>query len=123
MSHSVLVVDDEPNILLSLEFLMKQEGYDVRVANNGDQALSAVKEAKPDLVLLDIMMPEPDGYAVCKAIREDPALADVHIIMLTAKGRDSEREQGIAAGASDFITKPFSNRDVIDRVGALLGGN
>ena len=120
MAHSILVVDDEPNIVLSLEFLMTQAGHDVRVARNGEQALKAVAEAKPDLILLDIMMPDPDGYSVCKSIREEPSLADIPIIMLTAKGRDSERERGLAVGATDFITKPFSNQDVVERVGALL---
>lgn len=120
MTHTVLVVDDEPNIVLSLEFLMEQAGHEVRIARNGEQALAAIRADKPDLILLDIMMPEPDGFSVCKSVRGDPALKDIPIIMLTAKGREAEREQGLAAGATDFITKPFSNRDVVERVGALL---
>ena len=120
MAYSVLVVDDEPNIVLSLEFLMKQAGHAVRVARSGEQALAAVDAAKPDLMLLDIMMPPPDGYEVCRTIRNTPGIRDIPIIMLTAKGRDDERAQGIAVGATDFITKPFSNREVVERVGAIL---
>lgn len=121
MTHSVLVVDDEPNILLSLEFLVKQAGFEVRVARDGEAALSAIEEDRPDLVLLDVMMPNRDGYDVCQTIRADPRLKDVKIIMLTAKGREVEREKGIALGADDYITKPFSTREVIDKVRQYLG--
>ncbi len=121
MTHTVLVVDDEPNIVLSLEFLMAEAGHDVRVARNGEQALQAIRDQKPDLILLDIMMPPPDGYSVCKTVRGDPKTRDIPIIMLTAKGREAEREMGIEAGATEFITKPFSNREVVARVGDLLG--
>ncbi len=92
MSRSVLVVDDEPNIVLSLEFIMKQAGFEVRVARDGDEALGAIEASPPDLVLLDVMMPNRDGYDVCQTIRTNPAWKDIHIIMLTAKGRDFERE-------------------------------
>ena len=118
---SVLVVDDEPNIVLSLEFLMQQAGFDVRVARDGEQALAAMLDRTPDLVLLDVMIPRGDGYGVCKAVRANPAWRDVRIVMLTAKGRDSERERGIALGADDYITKPFSTREVVGRVKELLG--
>ena len=121
MTRSVLVVDDEPNIVLSLQFLMKQAGFEVRVARDGDEALRAVAEAQPDLILLDVMMPKRDGYEVCQMIRANPAWQDVRIIMLTAKGREVEREKGIALGADDYITKPFSTREVVDRVKHLLG--
>lgn len=121
MTHSVLVVDDEPNILLSLEFLVRQAGFDVRVARDGEAALSAIAENQPDLVLLDVMMPNRDGYDVCQTIRADPRLKDVKIIMLTAKGREVEREKGIALGADDYITKPFSTREVIEKVRQYLG--
>ena len=121
MTHSVLVVDDEPNILLSLEFLVRQAGFDVRVARDGEAALSAITENRPDLVLLDVMMPNRDGYDVCQTIRADPRLKDVKIIMLTAKGREVEREKGIALGADDYITKPFSTREVIEKVRQYLG--
>ena len=121
MTHSVLVVDDEPHILHSLEFLMKHEDYDVRVARDGEAALTAIEEKRPDLVLLDVMMPKRDGYSVCQTIRANPEWQGIRVIMLTAKGRDMEREKGLAAGADDYITKPFSNRVVVDRVKRLLG--
>ncbi|ROR32098.1 response regulator transcription factor [Inmirania thermothiophila] len=121
MAKRVLVVDDEPNIVLSLEYLMRREGYEVQTAADGEEALARIREAPPDLVLLDVMMPGLDGYRVCEAVRADPALAGVRIVMLTAKGRDVERERGLALGADDYITKPFSTREVADKVRAILG--
>lgn len=120
MTQSVLVVDDEPNIVLSLEFLMKQMELDVRIAEDGDAALQEIGRQAPDLVLLDVMMPKRDGFSVCRAIRANAAWDDVKIIMLTAKSRDEERNRGLAAGADDYIVKPFSTRDVRRRVGRLL---
>jgi DNA-binding response OmpR family regulator len=120
MAASVLIVDDEPNIVLSLEFLMRQAGYDVRVARDGDAALAAVAERVPDLVLLDVMMPGRDGYEVCQAIRANPACARTRIVMLTARSREVEREKGIALGADDYVTKPFSTRALVDRVREML---
>ena len=120
MAASVLIVDDEPNIVLSLEFLMRQAGYDVRVARDGDAALAAVAERVPDLVLLDVMMPGRDGYEVCQAIRANPACARTRIVMLTARSREIEREKGIALGADDYVTKPFSTRALVDRVRDML---
>ena len=120
-TRSVLVVDDEPNILLSLEFLMKKAGLTVRTAVDGQSAIRAVRDQVPDLVLLDVSMPNGDGYEVCRKIRGNPAWADVRIIMLTAKGRNTEREKGLEAGADDYVTKPFSNNEVLDRVRDLLG--
>ena len=118
---SVLIVDDEPNILLSLQFLMKKAGYDVRTATDGEQALAEIARAKPNVVLLDVMMPKLDGFTVCQRIRATPEWQDVRIIMLTARGRDVEREKGLGLGANDYITKPFSTKDAIDRVAAVLG--
>lgn len=123
MTHSVLVVDDEPNIVLSLEFLMGQAGYEVRTARDGDAALSAIAEQTPDLILLDVMIPKRDGFKVCQAIRADPKLNAVRIIMLTAKGHEDERDKGIALGADDYIIKPFSTREVVNRVDHFLKGN
>lgn len=120
---SVLVVDDEPNILLSLQFLMKKAGYDVRTARDGDEALSELANAAPDLVLLDVMMPKHDGFEVCAKIRSNPNWKDVRIIMLTARGRPIEREKGLALGADDYITKPFSTKAVIERVESILGAS
>jgi len=120
MGASILVVDDEPNIVLSLEFLMKQAGHRIRVAADGEAALAAMAAETPDLVLLDTMMPKRDGYDVCQTIRANPAWSGVRIIMLTAKGRDVERAKGLALGADDYITKPFSTREVLERVKQLL---
>lgn len=120
MTRSVLLVDDEPNIVLSLEFLMRQAGYAVRVARDGDAALKAIEEAPPELVLLDVMMPKRDGFDVCQTIRANPAWKDVRIVLLTAKGRDIEREKGMALGADDYITKPFSTREVMQKLRQML---
>jgi DNA-binding response OmpR family regulator len=121
MAHKILVVDDEPNIVLSLEFLMKRAGYEVRTASNGEEALQAIGEDVPDLVLLDVMMPKRDGYEVCQAVRANPQWRDVRIVMLTAKGRDVEREKGLALGADDYVTKPFATQELLERVRQLLG--
>ncbi len=120
MTRSIRVVDDEPNIVMSLEFLIKQVGYEVRVARDGEAALQAMEEQLPDLVLLDVMMPKRDGFDVCETIRANPAWKDIPIIMLTAKGRDVEREKGLALGADAYITKPFSTREAMERIKQFL---
>ena len=120
MSHKILIVDDEPNIVLSLEFLMRQAGYQVRTANDGVAALVAVAEDCPDLILLDAMMPHKNGFEVCQEIRANADLSHVKIVMLTAKGREVDREKGMAMGADDYITKPFSTRELIARIKAVL---
>jgi two-component system alkaline phosphatase synthesis response regulator PhoP len=118
---SVLVVDDEPNIVLSLEFLMQHAGYDVRVARDGDAALAAVRERAPDLILLDVMTPGKDGYEICQTIRANRAWNSIKIVMLTAKIREVEREKGLALGADEYVTKPFSTRELVDTVRRQLG--
>jgi two-component system, OmpR family, alkaline phosphatase synthesis response regulator PhoP len=120
---SILVVEDEPNIVLSLQFLMKKAGFDVRVARDGDEALEAVEVQTPDLILLDVMIPKRDGYDVCQTIRANPDWQDVYIIMLTAKGREVDREKGLALGANDYVTKPFSTRDLTEKVKQILGNS
>ena len=120
MANKILVVDDEPNIVLSLEFLMKQAGFQVRTASDGEAALAAIATETPDLVLLDVMMPRKNGYEVCQAVRANPDWKGIRIIMLTAKGREVEREKGLALGADDYITKPFSTQEVVERVRELL---
>lgn len=120
MANKILVVDDEPNIVLSLEFLMKQAGFQVRTASDGEAALAAIAAEPPDLLLLDVMMPRKNGYEVCQAIRANPDWQKIRIIMLTAKGREVEREKGLALGADDYITKPFSTQEVVERVRELL---
>ncbi len=120
MTKNVLIVEDDPNMLVSLKFLMKGEGYAVRVAEDGEAALAAIQETPPDLILLDLMIPKRDGYEVCQTVRANQSWKDVRIIILTARSRDSEREKGVALGADDYITKPFANKDLIERVHAAL---
>jgi DNA-binding response OmpR family regulator len=118
--HRILIVDDEPNIVFAMELLMKREGYEVHTVDEGEKVFPAVREFKPDLILLDIMLPKIDGYEVCQRIRADAALKDIRIIMITAKGRDVEKEKGLALGADYYITKPFSTREVVMRVKEIL---
>lgn len=120
MAGKILIVDDEPNIVLSLEFLLQQAGFEVRTAGDGQLALDALQQQPADLVLLDVMLPNKTGYEVCQAIRANPDWRDVKIIMLTARGREIDREKGEALGADDYITKPFATRDVVSRVQAIL---
>jgi len=120
MSRRILIADDEPNIVTALEYLLQRQGYEVQIARNGDEALQMIESAPPDLVLLDIMMPLRSGYEVCKRIRENPALKHVKVVMLSAKGRDAEVTKGLALGADLYITKPFSTRELIDKIGALV---
>ena len=121
MTKRILIVDDEPNIVVSLEFLMKREGFDVAVATDGEAALKSVEEKTPDLVLLDIMLPKKNGFEVCQTIRANPGLQAVKIVMLTAKGRDTEVAKGTALGADAYMTKPFSTKDLIAQVRQILG--
>ena len=120
MSASILVADDEPNIVLSLEFLLKQAGFRVRTVSDGEAALAAIAQEPPDLVLLDVMIPGRDGYAVCQEIRSNPAWRGMRIIMLTAKGGDIQREKGLSLGADEYVTKPFSTRELVERVRRML---
>jgi DNA-binding response OmpR family regulator len=122
MSKHVLIADDEANIVISLEFLMKREGHRVTVARDGDAALEAIRRERPDLVLLDVMMPGRSGFEVCQAVRADETLAAVKILMLSAKGRDTDLAKGSALGADAYMTKPFSTRELADKVRSLLGG-
>ncbi len=121
MPQTILVVEDEPNIVESLSFLMKKAGFIVRVARDGNAAIRTIESEAPDLVLLDIMMPRRDGYEVCRAIRANPDWDHVRIIMLSAKGRDLDRRKGLELGADDYITKPFSTREIVERVQEILG--
>ncbi|MEO5355042.1 MAG: response regulator [Magnetococcus sp. XQGC-1] len=121
MSVEILIVDDAPNIVLSLEFLMKKEGFSVRSAGDGEEALRLIADKVPDLVLLDVMMPKRNGYDVCETIRANPQWQQVRIIMLTAKGREVEQEKGLALGADAYVTKPFSTRELVLKVRTLLG--
>ena len=121
MSHKVLIVDDEPNIVTSLTFLMKKSGFETSVARDGDEALAEVERFGPDLVLLDVMMPKRDGFEVCQTLRA-AGQAQLKIVLLTAKGRETEMAKGLAIGADAYVTKPFSTRDLVDLVNRLLSG-
>ena len=121
MSKTVLIVDDEEYIVTSLEYVMKSAGYEVVVAYDGEQAIEKIKATAPDLLILDVMMPKLDGFEVYEKIRANPLWESIRIIMLTAKGRDSERDKGISLGADAYMTKPFSTRDILERVTELLG--
>jgi DNA-binding response OmpR family regulator len=116
----VLIADDEANIVVSLEFLMKREGHRVSIARDGDAALEAIRRESPDLVLLDVMMPGKSGFEICQAVRADESLAGVKILMLSAKGRDTDVAKGSALGADAYMTKPFSTRDLADKVRKML---
>jgi len=121
MSKKILIADDEPNILISLEFLMKREGYEVVVARDGQEALTAIERERPALVLLDVMMPVKTGFDVCHEVRASETLRDSLILMLTAKGRDTDVAKGLALGANAYMTKPFSTRELVQKVREMLG--
>lgn len=120
MSKRILIADDEQNIVISLEFLMKREGYEVPVAQDGAEAVDMIRAEMPDLVLLDVMMPRKTGFEVCQEVKADPALKSVSILMLTAKGRDTEVAKGLALGADAYMTKPFSTKELVEKVRSLL---
>ncbi len=121
MAKRVLIVDDEPNIVTSLEFLMEDAGFEVQTASNGEQALERAARFAPDLVLLDVMMPVLNGYEVCQRLKADARLRSTRVLMLSAKGRDVEIAKGLELGADGYMTKPFSTRDLLAKVRELLG--
>lgn len=116
MRHKIIIADDEANIVISLEFLMQQSGYEVRIARDGEEALAQMAAFQPDLILLDVMLPLRNGFEVCQKIRENPNWNHVKIIMLSAKGRGLEVSKGLALGANAYITKPFSTKELIRQV-------
>ena len=120
MPKEILIVDDEPSIVVPIQFLMEQQGYSVLVAENGEDALDVIYKYKPDLILLDIMLPRIDGYEVCEIVRLNPEYRDVKIIFLTAKGREVEIAKGLSLGADAYFTKPFSNIELVAKVKELL---
>lgn len=115
----ILIVDDEPNILMSLEFLMKKSGYEVYIARDGAEALTMIDAEHPDIIILDIMMPNVDGYEVCQSVKNDPELYHIKIIFLSAKSKEEDIQKGYDIGADLYITKPFSTRELIKKVGEL----
>ena len=120
MAKRVLIADDEPNIVTSLEFLLEHNGYEVRIARDGREALELIGDFAPDLVLLDVMMPVHNGYEVCQSIRANPDWQRTKVLMLTAKGRDVEATKGLAVGADAYVTKPFSTKELVQRVKEML---
>lgn len=121
MAKKVLIADDEPNIVTSLVYLMTKGGYEVEVARNGEEALALVESFMPDLVLLDVMMPRRSGYEVCQKMRERAEWRHIRIVVLSAKGREAEVSKGLSLGADAYVTKPFSNRELMERIAELLG--
>lgn len=118
----VLVVEDEDNIAIALDYLLTREGYDHDRVANGGEAMARIRGTHPDLVLLDVMLPEVSGYEICQAVRLDPALAEVKILMMTARGSAIERRKGLALGADGFISKPFELKELRAEVRRLLTG-
>jgi len=121
MNPTILVADDEPNIVISLEYLLKREGYTVVIARDGEEALQVIRRERPQLVLLDVMMPKKTGFEVCQEVRADDTLEATQILMLTAKGRDTDVAKGTALGANAYMTKPFATRDLVQKVAQMLG--
>jgi DNA-binding response OmpR family regulator len=121
MTKRVLIAEDEPNIVVSLEFLMQRSGYEIRTVSSGEDALRAAREFRPDLLLLDVMLPLKCGFEVCQLIRESPELKALKIIMLTAKGREAEIVKGLALGADAYITKPFATQELLETARRLVG--
>ena len=120
MSIKLLIADDEPNILISLEYLMKREGFTVFVARDGEEALELLRRERPRLVLLDVMMPKKSGFDVCQELRADEAIRDTLVLMLTAKGRETDLAKGLGVGADAYMTKPFSTKGLVQKVRSML---
>jgi len=121
LGNKILVVDDEPNIVRSLTFVLNKGGYDVSVAGDGVEAMSMIRDSKPNILILDVMMPNKSGYDVCNEIKADPELRDIHVVMLTAKGQVGDREAVLSQGADEYMSKPFSPIEILARVKELLG--
>ena len=122
MANKILIVDDEPSITVPLKFLMEQNQFEVMVVHSGEDALTAIKQFLPDLVLLDVMLPAVDGFQVCKSLKEDPRQKAIKVVFLSAMTRDLDIAKGNTLGADAYITKPFSNADVVRQVKDLLAG-
>jgi len=119
-NQKIMVVDDDPNLTRSVTFILQKEGYQVDVATNGEEAMAKIRQSKPRLMFLDVMMPKKNGYEVCNEIKGNPELSDIYIIMLTAKGQERDREKGLEMGADEFISKPFSPKAIVERTRELF---
>jgi DNA-binding response OmpR family regulator len=120
MARRILIAEDEPNIVISLEFLLREAGYEVAVARNGSDAIDLAQKLRPDLVVLDVMLPSVDGFEVCRRIRGNSVTRNARVLMLTARGRQPEMDKGLAAGANAYMTKPFATKELMDTVASLL---
>lgn len=116
----ILAVDDEPNILMSIEFILEMEGYEVHIARDGEEALEVAASVRPDLILLDVNMPRKDGYEVCRILREREDMAGTKVIMLTAKGQTLEKKKGLEVGADEYVTKPFGADDLLKKIRTMI---
>ncbi len=123
MPPKVMIVDDDPSIVVALEFLMEQNGYEVQVARSGEEAIESIPKFQPDLILLDIMLPGIDGYEVCEILRLKPQWRGIRVVFLTAKGSEEDIARGLVLGADAYIVKPFTNQDVVDTVNGLIKGD
>ena len=121
MSQKIVLADDEPNLVIPIEYLLKREGFEVTVARDGEEALEAIARVRPQLVLLDVMMPRKTGFEVCQVLRADEANRELKILLLTAKGRDDDVAKGLALGADAYMIKPFSPKELAAKVRELLG--
>jgi len=120
-NKKILIADDEPYILRSLSFVLKKEGFDIETACNGEEALEKAQQFNPKILFLDVMMPKKDGYEVCNKLKSNPETKDIYIIMLTAKGQIIDKEKGLTTGADEYITKPFSPREIVNKVKKIMG--
>jgi len=118
----VLIVEDEPHIVLSLEFVLRRGGYETAAAADGEQGLALARALRPDLVLLDLMLPRLNGYDLCRALKADAALRDVPVVILSAKSQEAEIRKGLELGAAAYVTKPFGNAEVLELVRGVLAG-
>ena len=121
-NKKILIADDEPYILRSLSFVLKKEGFDIETARNGEEALEKAQQFNPKILFLDVMMPKKDGYEVCIKLKSNPETKDIYIIMLTAKGQIIDKEKGLITGADEYITKPFSPREIVNKVKKIIEG-
>ena len=120
MAVQIVVADDEPHVVRALSFVLTKEGFSVAAAANGEEALARIREERPSVVFLDLVMPKRTGLEICKAIKGDPELKDTHVIILTCKGQELDHQNSMSAGADEFMTKPFSPREVVARVRSLF---
>lgn len=119
-TKNIMIVDDDPHVVRSLTFVLNKEGYNISTTTDGEEALEKIRDSKPNLMILDVMMPRKNGYEVCQEVKGNPNLSDIYIIMLSAKGQEADREKGLSLGANEFMSKPFSPMKLVERVKQLL---